>query len=268
MAAPAVVKKRSLWWSGSPSALTTGRKCKAAKDASGNPHPIEVIYLPYGQLAAEHSATTEEIQQIRKDPETGQVLGIPGMWTDPRHFPATGVGYVDTGRIYTDPFGQRIISPLDFRRLVSKRLSLAYKLGEPVMFDWEKIPMNWIADFLLGRPDTDVQGWRGVHGNTTGGANPTRESSWTDAIFQMGGYNRTVLSLLAQSGFAFFVQLYTEPGMAALFEREDAVREAIEYGFPGEDVLPMYDCADDIFKRNYFLKGCGFLSDRWIYLFT
>jgi hypothetical protein len=262
MSAPAVLHERSLWYESNPSVLTTARKCRDAKNAAGQPNPVKVIYLPHRKSQAPgspHETTAEEVKQVRDN------SGKPGLYTEVRWFPA---GTSD----WKDLYGAPIVDPIVFRKAVSKELLDLYAIGDPVMFDWEKLPSNWMIAFLLGTPGPMVgvsgtQGWRGSEGLNNGkGTNPGRQSAWTDASFQVGNYSGELLALLDKFGFAFFCQLYFAL-MQPVVEREDAIRGLRDYGFPGIDVLPFYDAANQPGPNNW-RKGCVFTSNRWNYLLT
>lgn len=251
----------------------TTTKCKVAKNANGQVNPISVVYLPHRQYdeaidphvviapGSPHQTTREEIKQVRDSARK------VGLYTEVRWFPAGA-------STWTDIYGSKIVDPIVFRRAVSKELFEYYMVGDPVMFDWEKMKSEWLIAFLLGTPGPMVGvpgtvGWRGKEGQDNGGGtNPGRPFAWTDASFQTGNYSVEVLRLLDKFGAAFFCQLYYG-GMQPVIEREDAIRELRDRGFPGIDVLPMYDA--DASKQpgpNNWRKGCIFTSNRWVYLFT
>ncbi len=259
MTAPAVFHERSLWYESSPSVLSTARGCRDAKNAVGNSAPIHRIYLPHRKSLAPgspHETTLEEVNQVRNN------SCKPALYSEVRWFPA-GTS------TYTDTLGHPIVDPIVFRKAVSKELVDLYAIGEPVMFDFEKMPSEWLQAFLCGKPTGTTAspsiGWRGRNGTIGGGTNMTRESSWTDAPFQAGNYSTEILALLDSSGFALFVQLYYGE-MQPVVEREDAIRELRDRGFPNLDVLPMYDAANQPGPNNW-RQGCLFTSNRWGYLF-
>jgi hypothetical protein len=257
MQSPAVFKERAIWYESSPSVLTVATKCRDAKNASGQPAPLGLIYLPQRKSRAQgspHETTAEEVKQVR---DSGRKVGL---YTEVRWFSAAGSAWRDI-------YGNAVISPIDFRKSVSKELLELYAIGDPVMFDFEKMTSEWLTAFLLGL--TGQIGWRGSEGLDNGkGANPGRPAAWTDASFQAGNYSDALLALLDKFGFALFVQLYYG-GMQPVLEREDAIRELRDRGYPAIDVYPFYDA--DATKQpgpNNWRRGCLFTSNRWLYFFT
>jgi hypothetical protein len=185
-------------------------------------------------------------------------LGHVGGYIDPHWFAGDGK--------HQDLLGQALPDPIVFRKTATALVAKSFRAGDPVCFDFEKIPPQWVKDFLWGRASDASSGWRGKGGQRTGGTNPSRPSAWTDASYQVGNFAAVIPDYVA-AGFVLYVQLYFG-NMDPVSDPVWAMLEPVYAGFPARAVKPCYDGARYPFGWPARLGGVLFSSQRIVSLFT